>query len=160
MLSWISATLRNTSTQSRPDLPLSSRASIALRRVSYLLLSHRRSLPSVLQRVCSPLLWCNAAPSFVFLSAGRPQPGLCALIICASNSTDPRFPVGIWAQSASHLPPTFVAWDYRSLKNLSLSFPRPSRLFFPWGSFLRGVMQDGACVSLNEFVRCFINVFV
>jgi hypothetical protein len=98
-----------------------------------------------------------------FLLAGRPQPGLCALsIICACNSTDPRFrvPVGIWAQSASHPPPTFVAWDCRLLKNWSPSSPWPSRWSFPWGSLLRGVMQDGACVGLRGFVRCFIGFFV
>jgi hypothetical protein len=71
---------------------------------------------SILQRVCGPFI-CVILP-FYFLSFCWQAPArTCALILCDINSTDPRFPAGLWAPFASHRLQTFVVWGYRLPKN-------------------------------------------
>lgn len=69
---------------------------------------------------------CNPTHLLSFSFCWQAPAGTCALILFAINSTDP-FPVGLWAQFASHRPQTFGVWGYHLLKNWSPSFLRPLR---------------------------------
>jgi hypothetical protein len=77
----------------------------------------------VLQRVCGPFICVFLPFRFSFFCWQAPA-RTCALIHYAINSTDPRFPVGLWAPFASHRLQTFVVWGYRLLKKWSPSFLR------------------------------------
>ena len=120
-LSWLySVTLRKRpSSLFRLELSIATCASFSI----FLFLS-TAACPLVLQRVCSPLIWHNAPFfSLVFFLLAGPSPDYVLGFVTPSTVLIHVFPVGIWAPSASHRPPTFVAWDYRSPKNWSLSFP-------------------------------------
>jgi len=144
----ILGTLRNTRSRSctffRPGLQLLCDAPLILSPPSTVACPQSLSL----QRVCGPFI-CAILPFHIVCFCWQAPARTCALIHCAINSsTDPRFPVGLWAPFASHRPPTFVVWGYRLLKKWSPSFLRLLRLYSPWGSLLRGVMLVGACVGL------------